>query len=442
MTEVVAALIWDNGKFMICQRPAHKARGLLWEFVGGKVEPGETGKEALVRECREELGVTVDVGDVFMTVIHTYPDITVHLTLYHATVKDGTPTLLEHNDLRWITPSEISNYDFCPADEEILKHIREVYDTPQNAPVGGVYAPPYYREFTCIADRCRHSCCIDWEICIDEATYKKYKRMKDILATVENGEDGPRFAMCADGRCPHLNGDGLCDIIIVHGEDCLSEICRNHPRFYNRVGGRRIEVGLGIVCEEACRLILENDRPFTLSRVEDLLPCAPSNGGAFDALPARNRIIAIIESDGGYDDKIAALQAASGIPIRPSPEAWLDRFLALEILDPTWEKDLRAMREEPPRTGKGTIEGYDTYYARLLGYFVYRHVSVAADAADLGARLAFCILSTDMIKWLFERGDEHTPEALMNWARRYSAEIEYSEDNTAELIFACACMIL
>ena len=91
MTEVVAALIWDQDKFMICQRPAHKARGLLWEFVGGKVEPGETKEQALIRECQEELAVTLDVGEVFMDVVHEYPDLTVHLTLFHSTIREGTP---------------------------------------------------------------------------------------------------------------------------------------------------------------------------------------------------------------------------------------------------------------------------------------------------------------------------------------------------------------
>lgn len=121
---VVAALIWDNDKFMICQRPAHKARGLLWEFVGGKVETGETKEQALIRECREELAVTVSVGDVFMDVVHEYPDLTVHLTLFNATIADGVPQKLEHNDIQWITPSEIPNYEFCPADEEIIKKIK------------------------------------------------------------------------------------------------------------------------------------------------------------------------------------------------------------------------------------------------------------------------------------------------------------------------------
>ncbi len=127
MTEVVAALIWDHGKFMICQRPKHKARGLLWEFVGGKVEPGETKEQALVRECQEELHITLSVGKEFMSVVHEYPDITVHLTLFHAAIAEGIPQMLEHCDIQWITPSEIPYYSFCPADEKILEKITEVY---------------------------------------------------------------------------------------------------------------------------------------------------------------------------------------------------------------------------------------------------------------------------------------------------------------------------
>lgn len=127
MTEVVAALIWDGDKFMICQRPANKARGLLWEFVGGKVEPGETREQALIRECQEELAITVAVGEVFMDVIHKYPDLTVHLTLFRASIQAGVPQALEHNGIRWITTDEIQRYAFCPADREILRRLRETY---------------------------------------------------------------------------------------------------------------------------------------------------------------------------------------------------------------------------------------------------------------------------------------------------------------------------
>ena len=126
MIEVVAALIWDADKFMICQRPANKARALLWEFVGGKVESGETKEQALIRECQEELAITLNVNDAFMDVVHEYPDINVHLTLFNATIADGVPQLLEHNDIKWITVKEIPKYDFCPADIEILKELSKL----------------------------------------------------------------------------------------------------------------------------------------------------------------------------------------------------------------------------------------------------------------------------------------------------------------------------
>lgn len=125
MTEVVAALIWEGERFLACQRPADKARALLWEFVGGKVEPGETKEQALIRECREELDITVVPRDVFLTVDHEYPDLTVRLTLFNAVIARGIPRALEHNDIRWITVSEIDSLDFCPADEEILKRLKQ-----------------------------------------------------------------------------------------------------------------------------------------------------------------------------------------------------------------------------------------------------------------------------------------------------------------------------
>ena len=142
VTEVVAALIWDGNRFLICQRPAQKARGLLWEFAGGKVEPGETKEQALIRECLEELAVMLSVGGVFTEVDHDYPDLTVHLTLFNASIREGTPQMLEHNDIRWITLEDTQQYEFCPADEVILKKLRGGNAAPREE--GVTMEPVYY----------------------------------------------------------------------------------------------------------------------------------------------------------------------------------------------------------------------------------------------------------------------------------------------------------
>ena len=132
MTQVVAALIWQNNRFLICRRPAHKTRGLLWEFVGGKVETGETKQQALMRECMEELAVKVRVDDVYMQLVHEYPDMTVELTLFNAAIVEGEPQLLEHSEIRYISVDEIDRFDFCPADVEILAKLKADFGVSAN----------------------------------------------------------------------------------------------------------------------------------------------------------------------------------------------------------------------------------------------------------------------------------------------------------------------
>ena len=122
--EVVAALIYRGDRFMICRRPEGKARAGMWEFVGGKAEPGETLEEALIRECREEIGVEIMVGDPYMTVEYDYPDIPVHLTLFYAEIRSGEPRSMEGNRIEWITVEEIPKYTFCPADIPIIARLR------------------------------------------------------------------------------------------------------------------------------------------------------------------------------------------------------------------------------------------------------------------------------------------------------------------------------
>ncbi len=315
-----------------------------------------------------------------------------------------------------------------------------------STPSPGIYAPTYYTAFMCIADRCRHSCCVDWEICIDETTLDKYRAIEPIMKTVIECEDGPCFALTEHGRCPHLNEQGLCTVILSYGEDYLSDICRNHPRFFNDVGGGRLEAGLGIVCEEACRLILGHEKPFSLAKIgeseEETAISAEGHTITFDPLLHRDRIIAAIESPSMcYGDKLSALKEAYGISPVYTMDEWIDRFLALEILDAEWAHDLSVAREAASSSKNKSLDSYDRYYERLLTYFVYRHVSMAESPDHLRARLAFAILSVDIIRHLFETGANPTLDILVDLARRYSAEIEYSEDNTSELIFTFECAL-
>ncbi len=311
----------------------------------------------------------------------------------------------------------------------------------ENKSEKGVFAPRYYEAFCCLADKCRHSCCVAWEICIDKATYAKYKKAKDIFPTVVHGEDGSCFALREDGRCPHLTESGLCRIILTRGEGYLSQICRDHPRFFNHVGNGRVEAGIGIACGEACRLVLESDEPYVLIKTSACDEAFGRDCLYGNAAIARDRILAFLREEGGFEEKIIALKESFGIPEFCASE-WYDRFCALEILDLSWEQSLQAERETFLARTKQAASAYDAYYVRLLRYFVYRHVIAASSERNLRARLAFCLLSVEVIRSLFEadltdeQKEEGVPAKLLDWARRYSAEIEYSDDNTDELIFA------
>ncbi len=241
--------------------------------------------------------------------------------------------------------------------------------------------------------------------------------------------------MVQNDRCPHLNASGLCDIIISHGEAYLSEICRNHPRFFNNVSNGSIEAGLGIVCEEACRIILEDERPFSLLNIGECNELC-ENTDIFNPLPKRDEIISVIEkSSAFFDEKINILQDMFDIFEVYTPDEWIDFFLSLEVLDAEWHNLLKSVKGKLTFNQKTDGSLYDKYYKRLLTYFVYRHVSVSESMDNLRSRLAFAIISVKMIRGLFEEQTDSSLEKLIDFARRYSAEIEYSDENTDEMIF-------
>ena len=286
-----------------------------------------------------------------------------------------------------------------------------------------VYAPKYYKKFICIADKCKHSCCIGWEIDIDSDTLEKYKSLEacggTVLESIEMTEV-PHFRLCDEERCPHLKQSGLCSIILEYGEDYLCDICREHPRFYNYTSVGK-EVGLGMACEEACRLILSSDEYDIYDEVgiED----GECEISGFDAVKERNEIYKILSMcELGYRDRLSLIYSKYGIsPAMLDDSKWKNIFAGLEYLY-TDNKKLFACYTSDACRGVGAEKPLE----RALAYFIYRHCSEAADEYDFRISLGFCLVCEGLLASMYENYCERGIEAL---ARILSEEIEYSEDN-------------
>ena len=296
------------------------------------------------------------------------------------------------------------------------------------------YAPNYYADFQCIADKCRHSCCVDWEIDIDEYTLADYDKLDGAIGemlrqNIEREGDSAHFRLTDRARCPFLLENGLCRLILTLGEDSLCHICRNHPRFYNFFSSRE-EVGLGLCCEEAARLIL--------TQTEDTKLVVLADDGSDDRLwEEEEDFIGVREKlFTALQDRTLSLekrveQAFASLGVRPVSDEEFDGMITvfdnLEKLDPLWQK---------------CIEKLFTYYTpkdtshlalpleKALLYFIYRHLADSKDERDFAAHLRFAQISTMMLKTLAAATDLPIEEL----ARLYSTEIEYSEENTHKLI--------
>lgn len=304
-----------------------------------------------------------------------------------------------------------------------------------------IYAPEYCKDFRCIADKCRHSCCVDWEIDIDAEAYKKYEALKtdfgkSILETVNKTGDGAHFKLDGAGRCKNLDENGLCRIISELGKEYLCDICRLHPRFFNRVGGR-IEMGLGLSCEEAVRLALTDTRPLKLVKIgenDEKYVSDTSDTIDFDVLSVRDGVISFIEEEGGtLLDKLSSLEKKYRIKTDfYKDEEWIDYLLSLEILDGEWREILKNAKEA---SQKSDISPYFSRLEAFFKYLVFRHVSTADSESSFFARLAFALLCVKLVKYLAEREENLTEARLFDIVRLFSSEIEYSEENTEDLIF-------
>ena len=289
-------------------------------------------------------------------------------------------------------------------------------------------APEYYKSFKCTADKCTHSCCIGWEIDVDADTMAKYAVLSggyaDVIRSSVEGDEAPHFRLGGGERCPHLDATGLCRIITEYGDAYLCDICREHPRFYNETA-RGLEVGLGMACEEACRIILGSDDYDKMTVIEEDGREA-GDSCDFDVIPHRERIYSILKSKKlHFSDKITLLSQAYEIDITTmSDEECRTLLCSLEYLDES-HRELFALYssdsiEKAP--DKGVL-------VRALAYFIYRHVTNAWDEDSMRARIGLCLFCVTLLASLMA----HTDIDPVTAARIISEEIEYSEDNTDAL---------
>lgn len=298
-----------------------------------------------------------------------------------------------------------------------------------------IYAPNYYKEFSCIAEKCKNNCCIGWEIDIDPDTMRLYKSIKGpfgkrLSASIDTAET-PHFILSGGDRCPFLNEHNLCDIISELGENCLCQICSDHPRYRNFFSGR-IEMGLGMCCEEAVRIILSSREKTSLS----LISCDKEKTEQYEDeeyfFNLRDKIIAILQNRNlSINDRICKLECEFDISLpNKTIQEWVDFFLSLERLNSKWTDILNVCRKNEI---SGDYYDFSVEFEQLLVYFIYRHLADGVYDGMFLERILFALLSFLMIKTIFDCG-EKTTESLCEIARLYSCEIEYSEDNMNKIL--------
>lgn len=301
-----------------------------------------------------------------------------------------------------------------------------------------LFAPSYYPAFRCIAGDCRHSCCVGWEIGIDPHTLARYKALppkerKAILSHTVTEKGYTFFRLTKEERCPFLTEGGLCRLILTHGEEILCDICREHPRFYN-VFANRTEVGLGLCCEEAARLILAAPDPFCLVCMEANPECnAESDPFEADFFAIREELLALLCRRDlpltARIDRLLARYSLSKGTILGNDVHWQAVFRKLERLDPAWDDALTAW-ELSPTAETDPLSVWEVPAEQLIAYFLYRHLTGALTDGRYGERVAFAILSAHVIcSVALARSGSSELSTLIDTAHAYSAEVEYDEEN-------------
>lgn len=301
-----------------------------------------------------------------------------------------------------------------------------------------IYAPEYFSRFKCIADKCTHSCCVGWQIQIDRETFEKYEKLNTPLGLTIKSHideiDGEHFIrLCEDGRCPFLCKNGLCRIISELGEDYISDICKEHPRFYSQKTDR-IETGLGMVCREAAGIILSSDSFNRFIKIGewDSEVCDRE----YDARKERDKMLDILADKGcSYNEKVQKLKFTYNIlPSSTNAETCRDLLSGLEYMN---QSDKKLFLDFT----KTETDLFNDKLTRFLAYMIYRHVGNSQSDQELNARLRFCILCTSLLEALIASDNSITEEKVIIYASKISEEIEYSEENTENLIFEFECLL-
>lgn len=295
-----------------------------------------------------------------------------------------------------------------------------------------IFAPKYYLNFKCTASNCTHSCCIGWEIDVDGEALQKYSSLKADYGTLIRQSISdlptPHFKLQPNGRCPHLDGDGLCKIISNLGEEYLCNICKEHPRFYNQTSDC-LEVGLGACCEEACRIILTSDDYRTLVEIEDCEDCACDCD--FDPTPTRKEILDILsEKSKSFKEKLEFLQNKFSVSTKTlTDNDWRDLLNSLEYMDSAHKKTFTDYSSD-----------YDfspdcIYLERALAYFVYRYVTKAQSSDEIRQYLGLCLFLLSLLNYLLSVENATTLDKTIDCLIALSEEIEYNEDNLEAILF-------
>ena len=295
--------------------------------------------------------------------------------------------------------------------------------------------PDYYKEFHCIAGACRHSCCVGWEIDIDLETAERYRNLTGELGERLRAhiawQDPPHFILGEGGRCPFLNGDNLCDLILTLGEEQLCGICSDHPRFRNELPGR-VETGIGLCCEEAARLILSRREPMRLE-------VSGTDGVEDTILELRDEVLALLqERELPLRTRVEQMLARCGghLPDQTAGE-WAEFLLGLERLTGEWTELLELLRD---KWQKIDLVGFDAFmterqteYEQFVVYLIYRHFANAFDEIEVGARASFAAFGYELLRmlgaalWMTQGKFSFAQQVEL--ARLFSSELEYSEDN-------------